>query len=196
MNLKKAHNRLGAASSLGVPNRSKNTNPKVGIFWHNLLMLKLITAITPDYIEVVRALFYEYAKELNIDLQFQNFEEELAELPGKYSSPEGVLALAYWNESLAGCVGLRPIQLDAYPNACEMKRLYVRPQFRENGIGFKLMELLIEEAKSKSYKFLLLDTLPFLTKAQVLYRRFGFSKIDAYYKTPFQDITYFKLDLT
>jgi putative acetyltransferase len=158
-------------------------------------MLTLVSATTPAHIEDARRLFLEYSAALNIDLQFQNFEEELKGLPGKYAEPEGILILAYSNGNLAGCVGLRPILVADYPNACEMKRLYVRSKYRNEKIGYQLVDSLIKAAKLKNYQYILLDTLPFLTKAQELYQKFGFVKVSPYCDAPLEGMTFFRLVL-
>ncbi|HEY6948537.1 MAG TPA: GNAT family N-acetyltransferase [Gemmatimonadales bacterium] len=124
-------------------------------------------ATGPHEIEVVRALFAEYAAELPVDLAFQGFAEELATLPGAYAGPRGVLLLAWADDLVAGCVGVRPLA----PGACELKRLYVRPAFRGRGLARRLMAAAVAEARSRRYARILLDTLPGMIEAQRLYRR-------------------------
>jgi ribosomal protein S18 acetylase RimI-like enzyme len=125
-------------------------------------------------------------------LCFQNFEQELAELPGKYSPPEGRLLLALDDERLAGCVALR--RLDAL--TCEMKRLYVRAEARGKGLGRRLAEAAIEEARATGYKRMRLDTLPSKMKeANIIYHSLGFGKINPYYHNPVNEAVFMELDL-
>src|SRR5258706_15740296 len=117
--------------------------------------MKFIQAQSPEQIEIARGLFREYAAGLNIDLCFQNFDQEVAGLPGNYAPPTGRLLLAVEGERVAGCIALRPFgTLD-----CEMKRLYVRPEFRGQGLGKKLVTTLIGAAREIGYERMLLDTL-------------------------------------
>ncbi len=136
-------------------------------------------------------MFEEYASSLNIDLSFQNFDEELNNLPGEYSSPDGSLLLALYNGSPAGCVGLRKITNDI----CEMKRLYVRDNFRGLQIGKSLAEKIIEEAKRIGYKKMRLDTLPSMKAARRLYYSLGFHKTDPYRFNPVEGTIYMELNL-
>jgi GNAT superfamily N-acetyltransferase len=155
-------------------------------------MLKLIQAETAEQLNKVRALWGEYAEWLGVDLCFQDFEKELAELPGKYAAPDGRLLLAMLEEQVTGCVALR--RLDA--EACEMKRLYVRPTFRGQRLGKTLIEAIIAEACSIGYKQMRLDTLPpKMLEAATIYRLFGFREIDAYYFNPVAGAVFMELDL-
>lgn len=129
-----------------------------------------------DMIEQVKELFLEYAQSLKIDLAFQNFEEEFKSLPGKYGSPDGVLILALVDGKGAGCIALRKIS----DGICEMKRLYVRDEYRGLGIGKKLVTMIIEEASKLNYQYMRLDTLPTMKKAQELYISYGFYDIESY----------------
>lgn len=155
------------------------------------------TAITiveaaPGDIEQVRKLFLEYAASLNFPLCFQNFEQEAASLPGKYSPPEGALLLAWCGGAIAGCGALRILG----GNVCEMKRLYVRSDFRGQGIGRILAERLIAEAKRIGYGLMRLDTIPAqMQEANRLYRLLGFYEIPAYYHNPEPGATYMELKL-
>lgn len=127
-------------------------------------------------------LFRAYAASLDVDLSYQNFEEEMAAMPGKYAPPCGELLLARDADGVAvGCVGLRPIEPDG---CCEMKRLYVAPQGRGAGLGKTLVEALVEVAQQIGYREMRLDTLPSMAGAQALYRKLGFEVTAPYYETP------------
>jgi len=153
----------------------------------------IIQAETPAQIEDIRRLFREYEAWLDVDLCFQSFEEELKNLPGKYASPTGRLFLAFADEKIAGCIALRKID----DETCEMKRLFVREDFRGSGVGKKLIEKLIAEAQEIGYKQLLLDTLPDkMPKAVALYRIYGFRKIAPYYDNPHKETLFMKKSLT
>jgi GNAT superfamily N-acetyltransferase len=143
-------------------------------------------------IENARLLFEEYAAGLGIDMCFQNFTQELAELPGKYAPPSGRLLLAFADEKLAGCIALRKIDAET----CEMKRLFLRSGFRDRGFGKVLLTRIIDEARSIGYKRMLLDTLPGKMDAAIrLYERFGFQDIPAYYDNPLEGVRYMELRL-
>lgn len=144
----------------------------------------------------VRSLFEEYAKGLGIDLCFQGFDRELRELPGDYGQPDGALLLALVNGKPAGCCALRPLRNDAYPQAAEMKRLYVRSAFRGKGIGKKLVSRILTMAKTKGYHAVLLDTLQSMEEARALYQKVGFVEIPAYYVNPIEGAHYLKLALS
>jgi len=154
--------------------------------------MELIEAQTPAEIELARRLFREYSASLEIDLCFQNFEKELAELPGDYAAPSGRLLFAYHNGALAGCIALRKIG----EGICEMKRLFVRDQFRGKGLGRSLIDAIISEAKLIGYQRMRLDTLPpKMNDAIALYRSYGFKEISAYYDNPVPDAIFMELDL-
>lgn len=143
-------------------------------------------------IDPVRRLFREYATWVEIDLCFQNFEKELADLPGDYAPPAGRLLLALHNGEAAGCVALRKIG----EGTCEMKRLFVREAFRGQGLGPKLIEVVIEEAKRIGYERMRLDTLPpKMNQAIKLYRSFGFEEIAPYYDNPVPGAVFMELSL-
>jgi putative acetyltransferase len=153
----------------------------------------IATVQTSEGISAARQLFREYQSWLQIDLCFQNFEKELAKLPGDYAAPEGRLLLAYENEQLAGCVALRKID----KRVCEMKRLFLREDFRGQGLGRKLIEAIIQEAKRIGYDRMRLDTLPpKMNDAIALYRAYGFKQIAAYYDNPVAGAIFMELELT
>lgn len=137
-------------------------------------------------------LFREYADRLNLDLCFQNFEEELKTLPGKYSPPEGCLILARKNNDPAGCIALRKIEGNSI---CEMKRLYVREKFRGCGIGKDLVSRIIAEAVRLGYGKMVLDTLDSMKSARSLYRAAGFSECEPYYHNPLEGAVFMELVL-
>ena len=140
----------------------------------------------------VRELFLEYAQSLTFDLCFQSFDKELAGLPGDYAPPEGRLLLAIFDGQTAGCVALHKIENDV----CEMKRLYVRPQFRGKGLGKALAERVINEARAIGYKKLRLDTVePVMRTAVAMYRQLGFREIAPYRPNPIEDALYMELQL-
>jgi len=142
-------------------------------------------------LQEVKELFLEYADSLNVDLCFQDFENELNSLPGKYSPPEGALILSRIDGKAAGCIALRKIS----NGVCEMKRLYVRPDFRGFGIGKKLVNMIIEKARELGYEFMRLDTLPTMKSAQALYESFGFYDIGEYVYNPIKGTRFMELKL-
>ena len=154
-------------------------------------MLKIFTAKTDEDMEIVKKLFAEYADSLGFDLCFQNFDEELANLPGKYAPPEGCLLLAKYQGQPAGCVALRKLSDDI----CEAKRLYVRPQFRGLKIGRKLVEAIIAEAQRIGYTRMRGDTLASMKAARELYASLGFKEISPYRHNPIEGAKFIELKL-
>jgi putative acetyltransferase len=157
--------------------------------------IDVLTAETADQIDDARGIFREYATGLGVDLCFQGFEAELASLPGEYAPPGGALLLAYVDGALAGCGAVRPLPDVDYANACEMKRLYVRPAFRRFGLGRLLAQRLMDRATEAGYSALLLDTLDDMESARGLYRTLGFEEIPPYYFNPIPGAHYLKVDL-
>lgn len=155
-------------------------------------MFEITQARHAQDIDEARTLFTEYAAWLGVNLCFQNFEKELAELPGEYVPPTGRLFLAIENDEVAGCVALRKIGEDTG----EMKRLYVRPEFRGQGLGRTLTESIIEAAREVGYRRLRLDTLPGkMDQAIATYRSLGFKDIEKYYDNPYDTAAYMELIL-
>ena len=146
-------------------------------------------------LDATRELFTEYAQALGIDLCFQNFDAELAGLPGDYAAPQGCLLLAFVDGELAGCGGLRPLGDVDYANACEMKRLYVRRAFRRCGLGRLLTQALIDSAAQAGYSVMLLDTLDDMEAARGLYESLGFVEVPPYYFNPIPGAHYLKVEL-
>ncbi|HEV2915255.1 MAG TPA: GNAT family N-acetyltransferase [Pyrinomonadaceae bacterium] len=155
-------------------------------------MAEIIRAETAAQVAEARKLFMEYAEALpGIDLCFQNFDRELKELPGAYAPPDGRLLLASDQGLVAGCVALRRLGADA----CEMKRLFVRPAFRGRRVGVELAHAIMEEARAIGYGRMLLDTLPVMTDAIRLYRSLGFKEIEPYYHNPVEGALFMELEL-
>jgi putative acetyltransferase len=140
----------------------------------------------------VRAMFRDYADSMGLDLEFQGFTEELASLPGKYAPPSGCIILAKVDGEPSGCVALRPLG----DGVCEMKRLFVRPEFRGLKLGRKLAERIIEEARDLGYDRMRLDTIASrMSDAVALYRALGFREISPYCDSPFPDAVFLELSL-
>jgi GNAT superfamily N-acetyltransferase len=154
-------------------------------------MVKIVPAQSGEPIETVRALFREYADSLGVDLCFQDFERELAGLPGDYASPAGRLYLALEEENPTGCVGLRKISGEI----CELKRLYVRPLFRGKGVGRRLVLEAVKDARRIGYQRMRLDTLPSMKRAQELYLSMGFKRIPPYRVNPVPGADFLELEL-
>lgn len=155
----------------------------------------LLTPEAPPQFEATRAIFREYAAGLGVDLCFQNFEDELSSLPGEYRAPRGALLLATVNGELAGCGACRALPDVDYANACEMKRLYVRPAFRGLGLGRMLAQALMDHAIRAGYSVMLLDTLDDMEAARSLYEALGFEEIPPYYFNPIPGAHYLKAQL-
>lgn len=156
------------------------------------LSVTLTTPSEPADLDTVRALFREYAEGLGVDLQFQAFDSELAGLPGDYAPPRGALLLALVDGAVAGCCALRPLDSSDYPNASEMKRLYVRKAFRGFGLGRQLAEATLDAARQAGYACVLLDTLDDMESARALYTGLGFEDIPPYYHNPLPGSHYLK----
>ncbi len=154
-------------------------------------MLKIYPAKTGKELEIVGRLLVEYVDSLDFDLVFQNFEEELRNLPGEYAGPEGCVLLARYQDKAAGCVALRKLS----DGICEVKRLYVRPQFRGLKIGRKLMESIIAEARRIGYVSIRGDTVPSMQIAQALYASLGFKEIEPYCRNPVEGAKCIELKL-
>jgi len=152
----------------------------------------IFQAESPAHIAQARELFLEYAQSLGFSLCFQDFDKELAGLPGDYAPPQGRLLLAEFEGQLAGCVALRPRE----SGICEMKRLYLRPQFRGRGLGRVLAERIIAEARQTGYQRMRLDTVePVMKDAVAMYRKLGFKDIPPYCANPMEGAMYMELEL-
>ena len=157
--------------------------------------IELTTPVGSVDLEAVRDVFREYARNLGVDLCFQQFDRELASLPGEYTGPNGALLLAKVGGQVAGCCALRPLDNTDYPNAAEMKRLYVREAFRGLGLGRQLAEAALDAARQAGYACVLLDTLDDMEAARSLYQELGFEDIPPYYHNPITGAHYLKVDL-
>lgn len=145
--------------------------------------------------EATREIFREYAQGLGVDLCFQQFDAELASLPGDYAGPRGALLLARVDGQVAGSCALRPLDAADYPNAAEMKRLYVRKAFRGFGLGRQLVEAVLDAARQAGYDSVLLDTLDDMEAARALYEELGFEEIPPYYHNPIPGAHYLRARL-
>ena len=155
-------------------------------------MIKIISAQTEEHYQYARELFLQYADSLGFDLEFQNFNRELTTLPGNYAPPEGCILLAEDSGHFAGCVALRPLK----DNICEMKRLFVRSEYRGRGIGRMLACSVIDRARAIGYEKMRLDTVPSMQAARRLYASVGFEDIEPYRYNPIDGATFMELDLT
>ncbi|MCP4581150.1 MAG: GNAT family N-acetyltransferase [candidate division Zixibacteria bacterium] len=154
-------------------------------------MIKIILVKTNKQIALARPLLEEYARSLGFHLDFQDFQTELNNLPGDYALPDGRMLLAYSDDTLAGCVGMRKFD----QGVCELKRMYVKPEFRKQGIGRQLAEAVIARARDTGYKLMRLDTLANMTEAVNLYRSLGFKESERYRYNPIEGAKFFGLEL-
>lgn len=154
-------------------------------------MLEILEVESDENLEQIRTLFGEYAGKLDFGLDFQNFDEELANLPGDYTRPAGCLLLAFHKGQLAGCVGMRKLS----DSICEMKRLYVKEQFRGLGIGRALAEAVVKEAHKIGYNYMQLDTVPSMEVARALYSSLGFKQTSPYRYNPIEGAVFMELRL-
>jgi len=161
----------------------------------NVVQFRLVVPDSAAALQATREIFREYAASLEVDLCFQGFEAELAELPGEYAEPEGALLLAFADEQLAGCVALRRLVNVDHANACEMKRLFVRRAFRRFGLGRLLVQSLMDIARAAGYSTMLLDTLDEMETARELYASLGFEEVAPYYYNPIPGAHYLKAAL-
>jgi len=153
--------------------------------------MELLNVSTEEQLNIARELFEEYAASLNFEICFQNFAAELAQLPGHYAPPSGRLLLAFHNGRAAGCVALRQME----DGVCEMKRLYVRPEFRGSGIGKALAEAVVCQAREIGYKIMRLDTVSSMNRAQSVYESLGFVDTTPYCFKPLEGVRYMELKI-
>ena len=157
--------------------------------------IQLITPESPEDWQETRLILRDYANSLDVDLCFQGFEEELATLPGAYAQPAGLMLLAVVDGAVAGSGAFRPLPDADYPNACEMKRLYVRRAYRGFGLGRQLAERVMDLAREAGYDCVLLDTLDDMESARALYEDLGFVEVAPYYHNPLAGAHYLKAEL-
>ena len=157
--------------------------------------IQLITPESPEDWQDTRLILRDYASSLDFDLDFQGFEEELAGLPGAYAPPGGLMLLATVDGAVAGSGAFRPLPDADYPNACEMKRLFVRPAFRRFGLGRILAQALMDRATEAGYSSMLLDTLDDMEAARGLYESLGFVEVPPFYFNPIPGAHYLKAEL-
>jgi ribosomal protein S18 acetylase RimI-like enzyme len=156
------------------------------------MTIRIAEARWPDDRTTVEALFREYVSSLAEDISFQNVDDELSHLPGKYARPGGVVLIAWDGGEAAGAVAYRMVE----PGVAEMKRLYVRPVFRGRDLGRELAGELIEDARTRGYRTMLLDTLASMQSARALYRDLGFAPVAPYYDNPLPGVMYMALELS
>jgi len=154
-------------------------------------MIEYIPAISPEHLAYIRDLFTEYVESLGFQLDFQDYEKELDELPGEYTPPAGRLLLALEGHLAVGCIALRKLD----QKTCEMKRMYVRPEYRGRGIGRRLAEILIDEARKIGYTTMKLDSIATMKAAITLYRSLGFLDTRPYRYNPVEGATFMELHL-
>lgn len=157
--------------------------------------VELLTPDTPALLEATREIFQQYAASLGVDLALHDFEAELARLPGEYAAPQGALLLVLVDGDVAGCGALRPFPEADYANACEMRRLYVRPAFRRFGLGRLMVQALLDRGLQAGHSTVLLDTLDEMEAARGLYASLGFEEIPPYYFNPLPGAHYLKATL-
>lgn len=157
----------------------------------SFLKYEITKPITEKDFDLVKDIFMEYQQYLNVDLCFQSFESELNNLKNIYEPPKGTILIVKAVEEIVACVALKPIE----ENNCEMKRLYVKPAYRGNGLGQKLVESLIEFATLNKYNKMKLDTLVSLKEAVILYKKMGFVETKPYVNNPLNDVLYFEKQL-
>jgi ribosomal protein S18 acetylase RimI-like enzyme len=158
-------------------------------------VVEIIQADGLAQMDQTRAIFQEYAATLPVSLCFQGFEQELLDLPGEYAQPRGALLLAWTGGVLVGCCALRPLDASDYANAAEMKRLFVRPAYRGQGLGRLLTEAILDAARAAGFSCVLLDTLDDMESARALYEDLGFVEIPPYYHNPIAGAHYLNVDL-
>jgi putative acetyltransferase len=151
-----------------------------------------IHALSPCDIDEARALLRDYQNDIGVDLCFQQFDDELAQLPGAYAPPDGVFLMARVDGLPAGCCGFRPLPLSDHINACEMKRLFVRSEFRGLGLGRRLVDAILTQAHIAGYNTILLDTLSDMETARDLYQEMGFIETEPYHLSPLPGAHYLK----
>lgn len=179
-------------SGCGISGAPSNVSPRILLRF--LRKMRIEHADSSEFADTVRVLFREYQASLSVDLCFQGFAQELANLPGHYARPSGRLLLAFASadsKDLAGCGAFRRIE----EGVCEMKRLYVRTAYRGKGIGVRLALALIENASEAGYARMRLDTMPFMKQAIALYRSLGFLEIEPYRTNPVPGALFFELNL-
>lgn len=157
-----------------------------------MIQSEIMEATSAEDYALGRALIEEYAAALGVDLCFQNFSEEISNLPKIYGPPSGCLLLARVNEKAVGCVAVR----NKNGATCEMKRLYVKPEYRGTGLGRRLAETAIRKARQLGYARMVLDTLPSMVEAQPLYESLCFREVEGYYQNPVQGVRYLARELT
>ncbi|MDW3190833.1 MAG: GNAT family N-acetyltransferase [Cytophagales bacterium] len=154
-------------------------------------MIQFQEAKSPEAFQLAVDLFKEYADQIETDLSFQNFDEEMENIEHQYSKPWGTLYLIYQKEALAGCFAIRKFE----STICELKRMYLRTSARGSGLGKTMLLEAIEAAKSMQYQKMRLDTLPTMKPAIELYQKVGFYEIDPYRFNPIPDSKFFEIDL-
>lgn len=162
----------------------RRVSPKTAFDVQRTTMTTSLRPVEPIELHAMRDLIREYARSLDVDLCFQGLDAEVANLPGEYAAPRGLLLAAHVDGALAGCCAMRALDSVDYANACEMKRLYVRPAFRRLGLGRLLAEGIMDAARHTGYSCILLDTLSDMETARALYREIGFAEIPPYYHNP------------